>query len=417
MTRARGMKGGALVCTFVGALLFTSLFVPPLIYVALVITAVYIIVGDSRAVFCLLLFLFPYATIFKPYYGAMSLFTAVELFAALKLMLLKRNVNGTTVCALLFFVSVASLVDLAVGSLIKIVAGVLLLAYFVSDFDEKDTHSYSFFFISGLLSSSVIALFKNSIPRLLSMYRGFDYVRIDGELIVRFSGLASDPNYYSIPVVLCLIMTVTSFLNKKEGRMKYLIISAVLIAFGMLTMSKSFYLVLAVTLVTLVLSSNMRQRAVWFVLAVMGLLLVVLVNPFGILDGIVGRFEDFDLTTGRTEVWGEYMKAIFGDPKIFFVGAGLNAPYVADKAAHNIIIESLHLTGVIGLLLIICTYATAISQKKLCFKRSLSNLMGYAAVFVMFMFLCGLTAYEFPFYMMISYMIYNTDFASGRSLI
>ena len=50
---------------------------------------------------------------------------------------------------------------------------------------------------------------------------------------------------------------------------------------------------------------------------------------------------------------------------------------------------------------------------KFQFKKNVLNYIGYICLALQYAFLCGVTGYDVPFYLMMSYMIYNNDWKSA----
>ena len=59
------------------------------------------------------------------------------------------------------------------------------------------------------------------------------------------------------------------------------------------------------------------------------------------------HFAMDEITTGRFSLWMDYLKEIFGNPRILFFGVGLNAEYFMIYGPHNIIIEYLYRYGIL----------------------------------------------------------------------
>ena len=72
----------------------------------------------------------------------------------------------------------------------------------------------------------------------------------------------------------------------------------------------------------------------------------------GLLDVLTTRLTDAenmnDFTTGRVGVWEMYIKEIFSNIKILFIGKGFVNIKVNGRAAHNTLLQSIYQFGIIG---------------------------------------------------------------------
>ena len=123
---------------------------------------------------------------------------------------------------------------------------------------------------------------------------------------------------------------------------------------------------------------------------------------------IFSRFtNEGGLTTGRDTIWKGYWETITSLEHYFWVGLGLDAPYVR-KAAHSLYIEMIYYSGVIGLVLFLFGWLHLLFSSHQNRIR-LRNMLLIAAVFVMYAFLSGFLNYAMPFYMVFCWMLMDMD--------
>ena len=211
-------------------------------------------------------------------------------------------------------------------------------------------------FCWSLVITSTFALFVRSTPELVAI-RGPESAAICGTSIMRFYGLFRDPNFYMTFLVVGLALL---FKLKNIGRLQgfvFWLLSACMTVFGVLTYSKTFFLALVMLIGLYILWYFWSRKAVRGMLMVCVLLvaarylLVAEDSPFAV---VLVRLTNSDtisgITTGRTDIYAQYMKAIFENMGTFLFGRGLGADSLY-KDPHNLTIELVYYIGFIGLAL------------------------------------------------------------------
>lgn len=404
-------------CALATVLLVGSFFLRVLVYPCFIVYVAAIFVLDNRRMFQFLLFTFSYAVVFKISSASMSFFTLVELAALMKLVITKRKIQIS-----FLVVTVLLTAEMLVKSwlnidIIKILMELALFYFFAVDYDHKDAHKYSIYFVVGIVVSSFVGMFKERIPRLLQMYEDLNYEWINGKYTIRFSGIFNDPNYYAIPLILCVVVLLSLLMGgNADNKRRWIPVFGVISAFGFATVSKSFFLVYFLVVVLYALFTKSKGKPMRLVAVVGALTFLLVLNPFGLLDGILSRFSSVDLTTGRTKIWAGYLEVIRESPSSLLFGHGVDAAYVR-RPAHNTYIEIVYYVGLIGAILFFAALLIIVHMNASRFRRGVLNYLGFATMAAQLFMLCGFKAYELPFYLSVAYMIYNNDFADGSSLI
>lgn len=211
-------------------------------------------------------------------------------------------------------------------------------------------------YIFGFVIATFIGFFAKSIP---SMYQLFEIDLMwtgNYQEITRFFGLAFDSNFYALSNYILIAYLLYGF-DKidlfRGGLVLFLLIT------GIMTISKSYFLIACVLIVLYVVKSapKLRHMIAFAVVAVLGIgIFEAVSNALGYdaLDLITSRFVKgggfADNTTGRVEIWKSYINLFntSGVKKALF-GFGFNARVV--HAAHNTFIEFVYYYGLAGLLL------------------------------------------------------------------
>lgn len=394
--------------------LVVSLFKAPFVYVAFLMGAGILLLVPVKEVFSILLFLFSFATVFKPASGSTSFFTYLELVAILRLLVKSRTADGVFLVILSLLTAEVMLGCSSMLVVAKLLIVLVLYYLFTVSYQTGYGGRYFWFFFSGLACSTAISVFKERIPRLLSLYEDLNYERISGELHLRFSGMFGDPNYFSIPVVLCIIVFFTAVFQQKKLNYKWLLCLAALLAAGAATISKSFFLMCGGVIFAVAVSN--RKAVGKKILVAAALIAIVFVNPGDFISNIVYRFSNYSLTTGRMEIWQNYIAAITKSAKSFAIGYGLDAALLG-RAQHSIVLETLYSIGLFGALLYVSSIFYVTKRRSLPIKRKLPSYLGYLTVSLQYLFLNGLTAFEMPFYLMICFIIFNNDYAQGDTIV
>lgn len=385
-------------------LLVGSLFKPALVYVCFAVGVCALPFLEHTALFSLLLYLMPYAVIFKAAPGETSFFTLLELWALALTFFRVPKLDRRVLAALSVLVLVLAPVSCRSVSMWKVLINLLLLYAFVRGYRAEDAMLYGGSFVAGLLVSSVIGLWKEKIPRFLSMYSDLNYEIIDGVRTLRFSGIFNDPNYFSVALILGMLLCVRG-LTLPERRHRGLCVLALLAlaSLGMATYSKSFVLILPLVLFVLVFSGARRRTRALLLAA--ACVLVYVLDPGGVVSRMLARFSQQSFDTGRLAIWQSYWQGSTDAFLPFLFGHGLDAQLA--RPSHSLALEALYAIGLVGTVCW-CAAITVILYAGASSVRGRWWGAGYLAVVIMYGFLTGLTGYELPFELMAAYVFSHT---------
>lgn len=261
---------------------------------------------------------------------------------------------------LLFLTLLSRLLD-GSGISYDYIAFMMMLFLFPVVKEERGKDKYDFFqvvlfFSLGIIVASLCAQAFAGMPNIRK------FIRVDSYLtIVRRCGFYGDPNFYTAQI-LAAMGGVLSLLLQKMKKSRTVLLSVILLFLlycGFLSGSKSFVLVAAVNLV-LWLIGILKIRGK------MGLKLFLLIGLFAVavyiatsalfstlIEVLLTRFsftKDLEsFTTGRTTLWGNYIKELFSNAKVFFLGRGFANVKINDRASHSTIIQLFYQFGLIGL--------------------------------------------------------------------
>lgn len=221
----------------------------------------------------------------------------------------------------------------------------------------------------SLLLISVYALLLRDTGQLQARV-GVGTEAIWGSGIMRFHGLVGDPNFYMTEVVVALALLIKL---KETNRMKmlpFLVMGLALTAFGILSYSKTFFLVFVVMGVIYIIWQFRNKKIFLGVLLVGAIilsadfLLFSEASPFAV---VVARLLDSesvsDLTTGRTDIYLQYLEAIGKNPWTALFGYGFAASGL-EHDPHNIYLEIMYFSGIVGLGLFIALFVAMMGVLK-----------------------------------------------------
>lgn len=224
-------------------------------------------------------------------------------------------------------------------------------------------------YCGSLLTASLFALALRENAALREIL-GHESEAIWGSGILRFQGLLRDPNYYMTTVVVGLAALAKL---KESGRIRllsFILVGVAFVMFGILTYSKTFFLMFALLGVVFIIWQFWNKK---FLLGTVLVIAVVLTaetllfsenSPFAVVMSRFLSSEDIsDLTTGRTDIYLDYLAAIVKDPIIFFFGYGIATPEL-ERAPHNIYLQIAYHMGVVGLVLIVGFLVTMVKVLK-----------------------------------------------------
>ncbi len=398
-----------LYCIGITFLIVAGLWISPLLLLAVFLHAIAVFKLPTTNSLQILFFLLPFGLIYKYPGATTSFFTIIQLFVIGKHYIFNKKNLNTRIFFIIMLVMIYFLLRMNsyYMAIPKLLCAFLLVIVFIDNYNKDDVKDYTNFLMFGIFLSSFLGLFKETIPQLLSYYSDLNYGYINGVKTLRFSGLFDDPNYFSMALICCLVLLIVLYHSKKYKTPFFLITFAMLSVLGLFTYSKSFLLIYAATIIYSILLT-MKQRkigiTIFQVVLVIGALSVIFSGKIEIFNNIFSRFSDSQgLTTGRDVIWQNYWSVINESDLNKLFGLGLDAPYVLEKAAHNMYIELIYYVGYTGLVIYMLSWIVVLFSKHTS-KIKLYNLFLPIVIFVMYAFLCGFLNYAFPFYIILSWI-------------
>ncbi len=191
---------------------------------------------------------------------------------------------------------------------------------------------------------------------------------VEGIFSVNANGIA----LMALLAISLIMLLVNKQMLKKRFAIPLMIYFSIV---GFLTISKTFILVCAGFWLLYMCWYVIKSRANIFkflAFVAMFAVLIALMWNTDIIQNIIVRFSESDLTTGRIEIAVDYINQLFDDPKAFLVGVGLQN--VTEKMSmiyvpHNAILEIFVCFGIVGLVIYAAFFVSLIYSAIIYIRR------------------------------------------------
>ncbi|MBQ9844169.1 MAG: hypothetical protein IJO31_08470 [Oscillospiraceae bacterium] len=360
------------VCALFSALIVGRALHNSFFYIFAGISLVTFFISSTKCCVLFLLFLLPLAPILKPDINSMSFFTILYFLVVAKFVVANQKVHGWLLVGLIFFCTY-NLVFSGIGQLTTIatmMAGFLMLYYL--RYEEIDAESAAMFFSAGICLASILALLRSSLPIINAFITDAMLAKVENERIVRFSGLQGNANYHTLDITMALAAIVVIICNSRKIKLSHIVFIACLSIFGLMSVSKSF-LIAWVLLLIFWFFVSLKQgvgRVVKFLFIALISALVLCYFAYDSISAYMLRLSGStstslaDITTGRTDIWLSYIKEIFSNGKVLFVGNGLNTILTSvHKGTHNTVLECAFSLGIVGSVMFLVLLRTSMGIK------------------------------------------------------
>lgn len=318
----------------------------------------------------------------------------------------------------IFFIVYVLIVQLcrshiAISDDLKLFSNILFIGYSLGEtwlYSDKQKETLCLTYIMAILISSVMRFFDSPFFRISDFTESLNTIGAGTENeLVRFSGLYQDPNYYTVNLIIGLCMIIILYYKRSIHPIFCALLAGALVYFGTLTYSKSFLLMLLIPLLVFMYANHRVGRndiqIISLVVLVMAVVLVLQINP-DYITGMQQRMDDGNsLTTGRTDLWMEYLDYIYQHPDVMLFGSGIGLENLLFKAPHNTYVDILFHLGLVGGFLLIVSIIN--SGRTYCknIQLNLLNRSVWISILITYFFLSQLHGYEFTIHFMLGFMV------------
>ena len=371
-----------------------------LVLVAVALICGSILVCKTFTSTSLMFFFFPFSYIFAYNQYSLCIFMAVAyiLRSVSKGRIYIKAFYTLLLLTYCFFFANYDIGNVKLGTMISPIL-ISLVIFVCEETEQSDYLTMINFFKDGFIISAIVGFFKDQIPSIGRLF-DVDFVNdssaVDPNVIQRYFGLTYDPNFFT--VINCILIAILLFTTKRFT-LKELIQLLFLLITGLMTFSKSYLLLIVIIVGVYILkrSRYVGRNILLLSGAVIAFVLIENLTQLDLISVSVSRIESSadsgDLTTGRLELWKEYIIHIFKDPYVLCFGEGFNALALNVKAAHNSYIDFAYRFGAIGsvlwLIYFVMSYRTVYKKQK--GKSKLATNMPFLICLIGFMFLSAFT--------------------------
>lgn len=309
-----------------------------------------------------LLFFLPFAALLKVAPGTISFYTlALLVVYGVCVVLKSRQVPIVHLIPALLLIAQTLIVKVSYGysfsnSYILFCATLLLIPFIKQALDGAyDYYWLTLCFTLGVVLAAITSQYLTVYPSIAQYIETIDMVSY-----TRHSGYYGDPNFYSAIITTAMsgILVLLSNQGKKSRAIALVLTVLLLVYCGLLSVSKTFLLV-AVCLFLFWGADLMFQKGklsaklTMIVITIVAICFLLSSTVFtDLIDVALSRFSRdanlSDFTTGRTDLWLNYLRALGSDPKLLLFGSGYTKVEVGGRASHNTIIQMVYQFGLVG---------------------------------------------------------------------
>lgn len=394
-------------------------------FIALILCVILLFLLDEKTYISLLYFLVPFAIVFKSSIDGTSFFTYIELlFVLLHIIRVKGTIKKEQIlivvltCYIIIGECYSQTID--AKRTIKFVSNLLLLSFFIDVDIDKNYKSVFNSFIVGFILSGYISLIGSSfLP--INQYINDTEIEFDGYggAIIRYSGLYTDPNYFSINLIISLCLSIYLYHKKAINILVLLLYLVSLVFLVGQTGSKSSLFMLSMPILTyLCLNISKQKYLKIFIGSVIICIAVYLVYTgkisIHLFDNAIKRLQNRNnglaqLTTGRSTIWEMYWVHLRGNPTELIFGNSIGQYYLEGWASHNTYLDFLYQLGIIGTSLYFAVITQITLGNNRGTKRNFANYSVFLTIIIMYFFLSQLQEFDLPFQIALAVICLNLD--------
>ena len=295
-----------------------------------------------------LLFFLPFAPLLRLSPGSISAYTLALLLTGIICVVKNRFRLKSYYAGIALTVLVVTLLSkILSGYMLKknyLMFIAMLALYPMLDFEKRryDFAALCLFFSSGIIVAALTAQKFADYPNIAR------FIKVDTYLnITRRCGYYGDPNFYTAHITAAL--------------------GGLLVYCGLLSGSKSFVIIAGAEISLWTADILVSRRSLSGKLGMLAGLGIFFAFAFAssalrsLIDMVVTRFswagDASGFTTGRTDIWKQYVSALCSSLKLALLGQGYTDVVVGTHASHNTPIQLIYQFGILGSGLLIAWFA------------------------------------------------------------
>jgi O-antigen ligase len=234
----------------------------------------------------------------------------------------------------------------------------MLMPFLQREIGEKyDFYWLTVFFSVGIIVAAFSARGLIIFPTITRYYIRTHQIISGG---VRYAGFYGDPNFFSahICAVLGGILVMLTNRPARHRAIALVALMSMLVYCGFMSVSKSFFVILVALFLCWIVAllfarEKMTAKVAILLTTMVGVVFLLMTTAFTDMVGMMlarltGNQSLSELTTGRTDLWLQYLRAFDQDTLLLFFGKGLSDVLVNERASHNTIIQIIFQFGLVG---------------------------------------------------------------------
>jgi len=337
---------------------------PIKLFIILIIIGMFIVSKVEIKLYYLMLWM-PFITLLTISGVAFSAYNLIVIIFLFHKLLQKNNYQVVSLILTVgvILVSLLNITNMPVFTFLAWVSSILLLFFVFGDGDlDKDKILHILFgFTFGVFWSSLIGL----MVRIFFPNADFFFKTtsaISGQfslLILRFTGLMHDPNYYAqscLMAIACGIILLKSDYFKGFSKNLIRVMIFFTILFGFYSYSKMFIFSIALVMIMIfggfIIDNNKNPMKIIVSISIVAILAIIVLNTkivSGYTYSILQRLSGGDLTTGRLGIAAKFWEIFKTDYRAIILGNGVDtARDFFGFELHNIYLETIFTFGIIG---------------------------------------------------------------------
>lgn len=337
-------------------------------------------------IFDWLFYLVPFSPIFKIGLSGFALFNFVTIMVLFRLVMANDfafSIPSASTFVMIIYI-LAGIMSAGIPDCIRFICQLLIGAIVMINPAFRNSLSIkrkNTMLASGILVSSLIASMRDFFPQLKSFYEYYGTtIRLaPGVHYARFMGLEMNPNMYTVLTSVSLAVFIVYLVNGRLKKFDIVLMGGIGI-YGALTVSMSFIVsIIGIVGIAFIPLSRRNPRLATYTVVVGilgGIVFLVLFGDSDMVQTILFRFQEglsdsadlSSVTTGRSDIWLEYLEYFWNHPFVALFGKGLNAK-LPMHAPHNYYIETIYYLGIVGGILYIFTLADVYAPSKYIGRR------------------------------------------------
>jgi len=353
-------------CVILSVLFFFNCFLPNLTWLIMPLLLILVIIDNFNNAFTYLIFCLPFCCIDMPSgcFGMVICFAVflVKLYI-IKYFKEKNVIRPTTIVLVAAFLFVIIFPAKEIGavtflSLVLMFCLIIILNAWLT-FPEIFNLQKNVRVLTIALAISTIFSINYYFSDYLLTSREIGWI---SENLIRFQALLSNPNMLAMFCEFCMAILLYYVFTKKAKIIDYIFFGG-LGVLGVTTFSKTFLIVLCFMVCSLVVFSFMQnwKKALIFIGAMVLICGIVMFVAWDFVSIYLSRFIDLDVilhgdrevildyvTTGRSELWSEYLEYMADNPFSFLWGMGAVKPRITILSTHNFYLSMFYQFGIIG---------------------------------------------------------------------